>query len=275
MATLYIHGSSIDGWMDCPRRQAASSYAGLLKEAGYEVRDLQRYVTPLVGTAIHAGADFLNQDYIRIGMLPHTDLVRKAYEQAVDKFQSVLMKDLENYDVKYTVKFPNIDAVKAHIAEYVQLYAEVILPQRKLELSEQHFNIPLNDNFAYKSTIDSYGHGTLYDLKTGAIKTEAYHQIGTYVWLLTNAGYEVKAAQLDYILRPKDSEPPKHVVIKYNPQDCMELTKYATARIMNELTQFVETGNINVFSANPRSDSCNMVICPLFGTSSCPGWTTK
>jgi hypothetical protein len=272
---LNIHGSSIDGWMDCPRRQAASSYGNLLKEAGYEVKELTRYVTPLIGTAIHSGADFLNQDYIRTGLLPTVDFIRKAYEQAVDKFQSMLMKDLENYEVRYTVKFPNLDTVKSHIAEYIQLYAEQILPQRKLELTEQHFNIQLNENFAYKSTIDSYGHGTLYDLKTGAIKTEAYHQIGTYVWLLTNAGYKVEAAQLDYILRPKENEPPKHVVIKYNPSECMELTKYATARIMNELTQFIETGNINVFSANPRSEGCNKIMCSLFGTTSCPGWRNK
>lgn len=272
MASIAIRGSSLDGWADCPRRQAASTYAGLFKQHGYNVKELQRWVTPLIGTAIHAGADFLNTEYIRSGLIPSVDDIRAATEHAIDKFRQILIKDSEEHDVRFTAKFPDMDAIRKHIAEYVQLYANSVLPQRKLEISEQHFKFELNENFHIQSTCDSYGFKKLYDLKSGAKTTPAHYQIGIYTFLLENSGYKVDEAQLDYLQRPKDNEPPQHIIIRYNATECKTMAKYMIARVMSDLTDFLHTGDLNVFMANPRSEACNSIMCPLYGGDLCGGW---
>jgi hypothetical protein len=244
----------------------------MLKGAGYEVKETVRYITPLVGSAIHAGADWLNQDKIRTGLEPTVDVIRAACEHSFDKLQQMYAKDLESHDVKFTIKFSNFDIIRAHIDEYVLLYATQILPQRQLQETEKHFHHQLNEQYHFKSTLDSYGHGTLYDLKTGQVIQKAYHQIGIYTYLLQTIGYEVNKAQLDYIIRKKEGNPPEHVIVTYNPQECMVMAQYATARLMQDLNEFQQTQDINVLAINPRSESCNSLFCPLFNTTSCSGW---
>lgn len=275
MASIAIHASSLDKALDCMRMAVASSYPGLLKQAGYEVKDTKRFVTAGVGTAIHAGADWLNQDHIRTKQAPSDRLILAACEHAHDKFKQNLLRDMETQEVHYTAKFHSDDVIRTHISEYVHLYAKVVLPTRQLETTEKHFKIPLNDNFHYQSTLDSYGNKTLFDLKTGDKITPAHAQIGTYVYLLRTTGHEVHSAQLDYLKRPKDGEPAQHMIINYDPDACMVLAQYATARLMSDLTAFKESGDINVLLYNPRSTACNSIFCPLFLTSSCSGWKDK
>jgi hypothetical protein len=271
-AVLSVHASNLDRFLDCPRAAVADRYGGLLTAAGYEVKATVKYVTPTVGNGVHAAADFLNNDYIRTGLLPTVDMIRASAEAGFDKFMQLYAKDLEQSEVKHTVKFADNEVIRRHIAEYAQLYAEIILPTRKLELSEQFFKIPLKDGFQVESTLDGYGEKTLFDLKTGDKLTPAYAQVGMYVYLLRNAGYEVIAAQLDYIHKPKIGDPPKHTVIRYNPDDCEKIAQYATARLMIDLEEFIRTQDINVLLINPRSEACNSLMCRLYGTSSCGGW---
>lgn len=270
MAVLNIHASSIDNFLDCPRRSIADRYPVLLTNAGYNVRETVQYVTGNIGSGCHAGADFLNQDYITTGKLPNEDMILAAAAQGFDKFQNLLIKTLEKQDVKYTVKFPNDDVIRNHIAEYTRIYATVILPTRKLEKSEQFFKIPLKEGFQLTSTADSYGFNTVYDLKTGDKITPAYAQIGTYCWAFKHSGYTVHNAQLDYIHHPKPNDPPQHTVIKYNADECEKIATYGMARLISMLEEFQQTNDINVFPINPRSESCNSFFCKLYGTTSCP-----
>ena len=275
--SIAIHGSSLDGWANCARQQMASSYPHLLKQHGYTVKELRRWVTPLAGTAIHEAAHTLNVDFMKTKLVATEELILHAVNEGMSKFKSLLLKDLENgHDTKYTIKFPDMLSIRAHVEAYTRLYAIQILPQRNLEISEQHFNIPINDEFHFKSTLDSFGGGVLYDLKTGAVKTPAYHQLGIYVYLLKTLGFQVDSAQLDYIQRPKEFEPPVHRVIKYNATECEQMAKYMTIKVMKDIKEFIQSGDINVLTANPRASSCNMIMCPLFGIEgSCGGWKDK
>lgn len=268
-----IHASSLDNYLDCPRRAVADKYPRILRDAGYEVRELEKYVTPFVGSGVHAGADHLNKEYIRSGLLPHARHVAEAAEIGFAKFNELIAKEMEHSDIQYPkLKFQNNDIIREHIAQYVQLYTEVVLPTRKLELTEQFFKVPLKDGYEYVSTLDAYGHGTLYDLKTGDKITPAYAQVGTYIYLLRNAGYVVHSAQLDYICKDKPSSPPQHKVIKYDADSCVEISQYATIRLMQDLEEFFESGDIKAFSINPRSEMCQQKFCRLWGTTSCGGW---
>lgn len=275
MSILSIHASSLDKFLDCPRQAVASSYPNMLKEAGYEVKQTKQYVTGIIGNGIHAGADHVNQDLIRAGILPSTNTVMAACEVAYADYYKRYCKALESGEIHFTIKFNSHDTIRAHITEYVHLYANKVLPTRKVEKSEQYFKIKLNDEFQYSSTCDSWGDETLFDLKTGDKITPAYAQIGTYVYLLRSTGHVVKRAQLDYLKRPKDGAPAEHVIKTYDPDECMALAQYATARLMADLKSFQKTKDINVLLYNPRSEACNKIFCPLFGTASCGGWKDK
>lgn len=273
MTSLQIHASSLDSYLDCNRFGVAKSFPNLLKQAGYEVKDTKQYITPFVGNGVHAGADFLNQDYIKTGELPSDDLIAAAQAQGYDKFRSLLLWKMETSEVFYPKsKFQTNDIIREHINLYVSIYAKDILPTRKLELTEQKFKVKLNDNFEYVSTLDSAGYGTLYDLKTGDMKTSYRAQIGTYVYLLSTIGFQVNNAQLDFIRHPKEGADPVHEVVRYGADECLALAKYTTARLMSDLTEFQKSGDINVLLYNAKSESCNPVFCPLWGTGSCAGW---
>lgn len=268
---LTIHASSLDNAADCERRMFANSYPALLKNAGYEVREQVRYITANVGSGIHAGADYLNKIYIDSGVLPSAMDLQPAIDQAYDKFLALVVKDAEQYEVRYPkTNFPDNDAVYTHIVEYVTLYLNEVLPTRKLDLTEQHFHIKLRPDVEIKSTLDGYGQETLFDLKTGRKITPAYYQIGTYVYLLRNAGYIVKSAQLDYITKKRDNDPAQHVIIKYDPDACMTMAQFGMAKLIGSWEAFNVAQDINVLTINPRSEGCNAFFCPLYGTKSCP-----
>ena len=281
--TLGIHASGLDRFNDCPRAAVADRYQHLLQQAGYQVKTPTRYVTPTVGSGIHAAAHVLNEDYIRSGLLPNTDLVRKAAEEGFKKFKELYLKDLESQDVRFTAKFPDDSVIRNHIAQYTALYAEIVLPTRKLEASEQFFKVDLKPStetmpgFQYISTADGYGEGIVYDLKTGDTITPAYAQIGTYIYLFKQTGFAVTGCQLDYVTKAQPGksgllDKPHHITIKYNAEACEKLAIYTTARLINTLEDFIKTGDINVIPINPRSEACSPMMCKLYGTTSCTGW---
>jgi hypothetical protein len=259
----------------------ANNYGSMLKKAGYEVREQVQYVTGNVGSGIHASAHHYNEHYMKTGLLPDEKIFQEGIEIGFAEFKRRTLMDMETKEVRFTLAFPDYDAIKKHMTEYARVYADIVLPSGKTELSEQHFDIPIlaaDDKFPafhYKSTLDRYGDFTLRDLKTGKVKTPAMAQCGTYVWLLTQAGYEVKNVQLDYLIRPRDGEPPEHVIIKYDAAACMKLSQYATVALINDLKEFIQTGNLDHVLPNPRSENCSLFMCPLYSTSSCSGWQSK
>lgn len=276
-AILNIHASSIDGFLDCPRRAIADRYPALLTNAGYQVKETTQYVTGNIGSAVHAAADFLNQDYITTGDPPTEDMIIAAGEQGFDKFQNLLVKTLEKMDVKYTAKFPDDTVIRKHIADYARIYATVILPTRNLQESEKFFKIPLKEGFQLTSTADGYGDNTVFDLKTGDKLTPAFAQVGTYVWAFKVSGYTVHNVQLDYLTKAQPGkstlrETAHHVVIKYNANECEKIAQYGIARLMSMLEEFQATQDIHVFPVNPRSAGCDSFYCKLYGTTSCGGW---
>jgi hypothetical protein len=275
MAILNLRASSIDKYLDCPRMMVASTYPQLLKNAGYEVKETKKWVTPGIGTAIHSGCEHLNKHWMANHTQPNSDVILEAVEKAMATFKRNLLKDMETSEVHYTAKFPDNTFIRSHITEYVNLYAVKVLPTRNVEQAELSFKIPIDDNFQVTSTLDAYGDKTLFDLKTGDVITPAHGQIGTYVWLLRQAGHEVLDAQLDYLKRPKQGEPAEHRVIKYNADECEVLAKHAMVKLMQDLQEFQKTGDINVILYNPKSTSCNPIFCPLYGSSSCGGWKDK
>lgn len=279
-ATLNIHASSIDSFLDCSRRAIADRYPGLLINAGYKVRETVQYVTGNIGSGVHAAADFLNQDYIATGNLPTEDMIIAAGEQGFDKFQNLLVKTLEKMDVKYTAKFPDDGVIRKHIADYARIYAEVILPTRKLQESEKFFKIPLKDGFQLTSTADGYGDNTVFDLKSGDLITPAYAQVGTYVWAFKASGYIVHNVQLDYLTKAQPGksslrDTAHHVVVKYDALECEKIATYGIARLIGMLEEFQATQDIHVFPVNPRSASCNSFYCKLYGTTSCGAWSKE
>jgi hypothetical protein len=275
MAQLTIRASAIDSYLECNRYAVAKAYPNLLRERGYQVNETKKYVTPIIGTGIHAGAEYLNKHWMTNHTAPNSDVILAAVEQAVAAFKSGLLRDMETADVSYTAAFPDLPAIRSHITEYVNLYATVILPTRNVEVCEPSFKIQINDNFVLSGHPDSFGDNTVFDLKSGDKVTAAFGQVGVYAYLLSNAGYKVKNAQLDYIRRPKAGEPAEHRVIKYDPDECVALATVAVVKLMQDITEFQKTGDINVILYNPKAESCNSIFCPLYSTTSCGGWRNK
>jgi hypothetical protein len=230
---------------------------------GYQFNEVPTYVTPNVGSAIHAGVAILHET------------------KAVDVAQDVAKKTLTEIikvipNLVYTKNFPDVPTINVHIDEYVKAYAEQVLPLRKAKLIEHKFEGCWTTDICYETTLDYYTEDNILgDLKSGAKITPAKNQMGFYLLLLMQQGYQPKGVVLDYMLREDkrtNSGLVIHTPIVYDKDACLEIVRNTLVHLISDFRKFQETNNLKHIRTNPRSEGCNNRICPLWGTSTCSSW---
>ena len=266
-AILEVHASSLDSYSDCALRGFASLMKEHMRSAGYEIRDTQRYITPEVGTAIHAGIAHIHgvpTPRIQLDALP-------AKEVAKEELLRILDADP---NIRFTEKMPDLAYIEEHMGKWIDAYIEQVLGDRPAKLIEYGMEGELSDGITYKTTLDLYTESDiLADLKTGQNKMPAYNQVGFYLILLERAGYSPNRIILDYILPDKkDGGRYKHSPVEYDVNDCREIVKRTLSGLIDDFLKYRETESIAHVKINPRSAACNPYLCPLYGTTTCNGW---
>lgn len=257
---LEIHASALDDFADCALRGAAKLLKKAFKDCGYDIKDLTKYVTPIVGSAIHKGVAEMHfgkalDDCIKAGQ---------------DEFRHLRTKEGSTV---FTSAFSDDNVIDKHIQDYIIFYHQNLFDKLKAKLNEKNFTYTINEDITMNSTIDRYTTvDYLRDLKTGQQVMPAFNQLGMYLFLLQANGHTPVGVMLDYIQRPKYGGDIFHLPVTYKVKDCLETSKRTVSRLIHDFTSFSKTNNSKIFLTNPRSASCNSRLCPLYGTKTCPSW---
>lgn len=260
-----IRPSGLSDYGDCARRAAARLFAEDVKRKGFTLRQLRPHIGGAVGTAVHtARAALLNKKLE--GKTPSTT---EAISEAVARFEADIA-DGVNWDSITKTK----DEAINQMAGLIKSYSLYILPQENPRFIEKRVRKPLGDGYILQGTMDGYDRSSrIIDAKTGTRNSNHTFQVGSYSLGLKEEGETPEEAQIHWLQRRKEPQPP--VLETYDLKTAETAALAMALRLKQEHQHFVKTGNEWSFAPNPNTHLCGEKYCPAWGTDFCTLWREK
>jgi hypothetical protein len=264
---MNIRASMLPSYPDCPRRAVAKQYSRKFEKLGYEFKKLAPSVGAAAGTAVHTGAEQL----LRAMHAGKSITIDQALEPAIAGFQEETAPGAIWDDTT-----PNANTAHEQIRRMITAYSQCLdMPatvnnEPAVELS---LEADCGDGWKLTGHIDLVTEaGWVRDTKTGALVRPYHAQLGAYSLLVRSNRVipTVKGAAIDFIQRVgKTKHQPPLQVQEYAVAPCERNAMGIINRLKQDMRQFDETGNLEVFSANQMSMMCGNKYCPAFGTTFC------
>ncbi len=263
--TFNIHPSSLPAYADCARRVAGRSFASLVEDWGFKLREIGANIGAATGTATHAAAAYILQEKIDNGELGNVTQMEQVGLESLDK-------QIE-HGVVWDTTTPNLSTGQRQVIRQSRIYrAQVALNmtpiavEQRLECATPGGNILTGQT----DSINESQHTALHDLKTGVKARANLIQYGAYSLLRKAHRLPTDVIVEDYIQRVAiGKEQPDAVRIEYPVEYAERAAKAALKRIENDLGDFKQHGDPLVFTANPMSMLCSAKWCPCHGTTFC------
>lgn len=260
---MKIRASMLPGWNDCARRAAAKQYRSLISEAGFELRELRPSIGAAVGTATHAGAEYLLRAKMA-GVMPDQSFITPAAHAGVEKLRKEIAPGAEWDDTTMNLQTAE-DQIWRMTNAYLPIAREVTPIAVELELKAEVAG------FEVSGHLDALlAGGRIDDLKTGALKRPHQAQLGCYALLAQANGYDVKEIGTTYVPRGKKTKPqPPAERDTYDLETAKRAAWTTIHAVKSAVQSFSETGDPYAFAANPMSLMCSARYCPAWGTEFC------
>ena len=260
--TITIRPSSGPSYCDCALRTIAKTYPFLLREAGYEPRQLPSSVGAAVGSGVHRAGEYSLKLKMQTGHDIGTD--DDAVDAAIAEFD-----DRIEEGVIWDDTTPTRDAAQKQIDVMSKLYRSRIVPKLDPVMIEERIELEYAPGYIISGQPDVVTSG-LRDTKTGVIRRANGVQYGNYCALLKSRRVPVASITEDYIRRvPLSKTQPEPESHAYDVNTCILAAKATNDRIVNDINRFIRTGDLNTFIANPASMMCSDKYCPAHGTDIC------
>lgn len=265
-----IRASMLPSYPDCPRRAVAKQYRRQFERMGYEFRQTLPSVGSAAGTACHTGAEML----LRAKHAGKQITLDEALEPAFAGFAEETGKGAVWDDTT-----PNLNTAQQQIKRMVAAYyygpLKDVTPLTVDGEPAVELELEANAGPGWKLTghidlVDSAG--TVRDTKTGALVRPYHGQLGAYSLLVRSNKIlpQVQGVCIDFIQRVgKTKNQPPCVTHAYQVAACERNAMGIIERVKQDMAAFDETGNIEVFLANPMSMMCSDKYCPAWGTKFC------
>jgi hypothetical protein len=259
--SIVIRPSSLPSWPDCQRRTAARTAGPLVREMGFELRQLPQRAGPAVGTATHAAVAHTMQAKIDTGASANQVETEQAGLQALDETTA--------NGVEWDGVTPNFNTAQKQVLRHYRVYRlhleDGIMPrsvERRIEKVTKRGN-------TLSGQPDQTDDG-VHDLKTGVARRVNIAQYGAYSMLLRADGEDPQHITEDYIRRVAiDKEQPVPEQVPYN----VVLAERVAAAIITDIERafeiFEREGDNMIFTANPGSMLCSDRWCVAYGTDFC------
>lgn len=268
---LVIRPSSTNNWNDCQARTFAKAYPYLMISKGYELRALASHIGAVVGTSVHAGAEFMQRWRLKGLEAPKTS-------DAVNFAIARLEEEMGLNEVMWDDATPRINEAQQQIQRMLYVYRRDVADNLRVAALEERLEGEVAPGVIVSGQADviTLLPGKLKDIKTGKRRSYCLPQVGSYSALARAHGHQIETCEEDYIPRvPVTKEQPPVETI---PMD-RRLAESVALRTINSMAEsireFQETGDRHAFSRNPNSALCNERFCPLYGTKACPEGTMK
>lgn len=268
---LSIRASSLQNYLDCGRRGAASLFADEIKEEGYRFKPSPKSAGSVLGSMIHIGAAEVLKQVKQFGYLDR-EQIHVASEMTINRLDEEFAKGGVIWD----------QTTKDEYAARVQMRRMVSALVPVLQVSE-----PLYIEHSLEATVSPLGKqaqpititGTLDELdvskllsdhKTGAKTPSAHAQLGLYTILCQLNDIEVLGTRLNFVKRcavNKEQEPCR--VIRFDTEQCVSAAWAILKRIQRDYEEWCETKDPWSFTANSQSMICTPKYCKCFNTPFC------
>lgn len=265
---ITVRASSLSGYLDCPRREAAKNFRSLIEAYGYKLRQLDRGIAASVGTAVHAGASYTLQSKMDTGSLGNkTESDQRALDSLNEEISGGVVWDETTQE---------LNTAQQQVIRMNTCYRTDVAPRVKPASIENRLEGETM-GVILSGQSDVREADNIRDTKTGA--KPRYHgaQVGGYSLLARAHGENITKAYVDFIKRGtirKDQEPAQE--IEYDAAAAEQLATAVLGRIQRDHQDFLASnGNPDSFLPNPSSMLCSDKYCPAHSTAFCPHHTKK
>ena len=254
--------SGLNGWHDCQRRVAFGS----LKDHVSGLSDIERstasHIGSAVGTASHAGAEYL----LKAKKDDKIATVTDAEEYAVDEF----LGELNNSEFCFDDQTCDRNEAIQQIRQITRIFEAYMLDKLNPLRIEERFNYIMGC-VEFSGQIDLQTKDLcLWDLKTSKLLGSFFAQIGGYSIAINKSDIDTgESCNVIHIPRLKIKKAPYVHEVTYGTLDCEKVAKKYMAQIERLFSTFLDCENPNIFNANPSSTLCSNKYCPIFGTEFC------
>lgn len=258
---MIIRPSSLPGFLDCARRQAARSFPVEIKSHGYDLREIASSVGASVGTATHSAVASCLTAKMATGELGN---------QTEDEQRGVQsLEEQIGYGVQWDQTTPNLNTGHKQVIRMYRSYRNTVAQAVKPVAIEQRLEFKTRRGNVLSGQPDLTDDG-IHDLKTGVVSRPNGAQYGAYSLLTRASGRDVARIIEDYVQRVDvDKEQPTPVALAYDVELSERVAANTIARVEALYEDFLASGDILTWPANPQSVLCGDRFCPAHSTNSC------
>lgn len=271
--TTTIRASSLPNYSDCPRRWAARTLAGELKNYGYRVSESEiSSIGASIGSGVHGGAAFMLLEKMNTGA---ASIDSSAEDFAIHEYE-----ERAKEGVLFDSATASMSEGQEQVRRMLRVFRYGLLPNIEPIAVERRLEANVGDDFILsgQSDLQTLQPGTIDDHKTGTISRQHYAQMGSYSMLARTAHPEfpIKKLRVNFIPRVSLKKPqPEPVIDEYDlvaaenaAQATIDHIKIAT----KEFRRRIDEGDAppeHAFLANPASMLCSQKWCSAWGTDFC------
>lgn len=239
-----------------------------VREAGFTLRELAPSVGASVGSATHSAACFAMIEKMEGRDLPADSIAEEAGITELER-------RIGTEGVQWDATTPNINTATKQVIRMYRTFRVHLAPILEPVAVERRIKVATRRGNILSGQIDITTAG-IRDLKTGTSARANHPQYGGYSMLRRSESGTVAHVKEDFLPRVRlDKEQPAPVEIDYDPDYCERIASNVINDVEEKYTQFVETGDPMVFTANPNSMLCMERFCPAWGTTLCKGWIRR
>jgi hypothetical protein len=248
-----------------------------IEESGHRLRRLPTGIASLIGTSVHASAEYALSQKLHSGELP-------PLSAASDCGRDALQGQLAGGEIAFDTVTNTRAAAVAQTISMVKVYHRCTAPLIEPTHIEQRFEAAISDGVVLSGQPDlvCVEPGQIDDLKTGAREPGNHNaQIGAYSLLVKSHKLAIQLGVIDFIKRVPIGKPQPEPVRITVPLSIAEQTAANVLRhVIDDLRVFREgddrlgllPGDPAAFLANPNSVLCSEKYCSAHGTSFCHEW---
>lgn len=262
MTDLTVRASSLTEFSDCERRWASRHLAGLVADAGFQLRQVRAQIGAIVGTAVHAGAANILRAKMKTGeMSPPAESVQAGIEQ--------LRTDVA-LGTSWDDTTRTINEAEQQTARMIVIYGTCSAPNIKPIAVEEKLEARFSPTLRISGTMDIAEDMGVDDNKTGVAQRPHHPQYGAYSLLRRSVGATVSRFREHWIPRQPVKQPQRQpITTEYPVETCEQAAHAVMARVDAAAKVFAKTGNAWIYLPNPASMLCGDRFCPAHSTGFC------
>lgn len=274
---LTIRASATSAWPECNLRAAVHSFAGMFKDAGWELAPARAVIGAIMGSGYHGGADVALREHMAGSRMP----LSAVQDAAIETFRQRYREDADGREVVFDPERPTVADAELQCRRMLARWHADVLPETRPVVVESRIVAEFRPGILLSGQADllhldqgAAALNTVRDHKTSRrrqVPMKHAPQLGCYSLLFRAKGHQTDKGQIDLaqVVSLKKPQPP----IEPQPFNIVAAEQMAVA-VLNDFADKVEAfradGNPARLTCNPGTFLCSARYCRAHGQKICP-----